>query len=225
MTLLEQAQGKLSKLSRPILDFLFPKSTRVLSLESMSSSKLLECLPPSEKISDDTIAVFDYGHTLVKEVVWEVKYKGNRDLADRLGEILYDVIYSELSERNIFEKTEHVLILPSPVSDKRRFERGWNQAELLSQAVKKRDTTQKFKYLPRQLAKVVHTESQTHTGSKSERLANLHNSMKILNPLSVQDQYVVLIDDVTTTGATFKEAKRVLKEAGAKRVLCVALTH
>lgn len=211
---------------KSLTDFVFPKSRRVLALEAMSSEKLLSLLPPSEKISSENIlALFDYSHPLVKEIVWEIKYGGNRVLADRLGEILYDVITSELEERNIFEKEKLVILLPMPISDKRRFERGWNQAELLAQAVKARDNSQRFKYLSGQLVKTRHTESQTRTGSRKERSENLDQSMRVLNPLSVKDRYVVIIDDVTTTGSTFKEAGCALKVAGAKKILCVAVAH
>jgi ComF family protein len=216
----------LSWIKNAFLDFLFPKTNKILHLESLSTEKLLQILPQSEHDLDkETLALFSYQNSLVKEIIWEVKYNGNRRLANTLGAILYDTIETELMERNVFEKYHNVILLPMPTSDKRRFERGWNQCELLTEAIKHLDISQHLKYLPRQLAKVVHTESQTKTGSRSERLANLKETMRVLNPLSVQDKYVVLVDDVTTTGATFAEAKRALKEANAKKILCVALAH
>ena len=154
-----------------------------------------------------------------------MKYAGNRTLASRLGQLLYDVIESELMERNIFEKYHNVILLPMPISDKRRNERGWNQCEILCEEVKALDTAQHFKYLPRQLCKVRHTESQTRTASKRERLENLHDSMRVMHPPAVAGRCVVLVDDVTTTGSTFAEAKRALREAGARKIICFALAH
>jgi competence protein ComFC len=209
-----------------LLDFLFPKSRKVLVLESLSVEKLLTTLPrASGPEEENTVALFDYSHPLVKEIIWEVKYGGNRVLASKVGKILFDVILEELNERNVLSKWPQVILMPMPISDKRRFERGWNQAELLTDAIKENDAGKILKYLPTQLVKTVHTESQTRAANKSERRYNLVNTMKVLNPLSVAGECVVVIDDVTTTGSTFAEARRALKEAGAKKILCVAVAH
>lgn len=217
----------LLKIRNICLDFLFPKTRKVLELEALSVGEILKTLPPAmgPELDENVIALFDYSHILVKEIIWEVKYGGNRVLADKLGVILYDTIISELGERSVLEKWRSALLVPMPVSDRRRFERGWNQAELLAQAVKAKDLGSILKYLPRQLAKIRHTESQTRTANKRERAHNLANSMRVINPLSVTDKFVILVDDVVTTGSTFAEARRALKEAGAKKILCIAVAH
>lgn len=213
-------------LAKSLTDFLFPKTQEVLALEALSPATLLENLPKAQDLGrDDTVAIFDYSHPVVKEIVWEVKYGGNRNLAKKLGEILYDVIVSELAERGILSKEHSAILMPMPISGKRRFERGWNQSELLAKEVKACDRGRVFRYEPGQLAKIRHTESQTRTASKSEREHNLEKSMRVVNPPSVAGRLVVLIDDVVTTGSTFAEARRALKVAGVRKILCVALAH
>lgn len=206
--------------------FLFPKSEKVLELEALTPGQLLEILPRATTPKDhETQALFDYSHPLVKELVWELKYKGNRVVAEKLGTILFDTIVADLEDRNLFEKLGTLLLIPTPISDKRRLERGWNQCELLCEAVKRLDTQGHFKYLKRNLAKIKHTESQTRTADKREREENIKNSMQVFGKETISGRSVVLIDDVTTTGSTFAEAKRALKDAGAKKVLCIALAH
>lgn len=210
-------------------DFLFPKNASVVKLESLEAAELLSGLPaapPTE--NDDLIALFDYKHSLVREMVWELKYGGNRRVAAKLGQVLYEAIHHELSERAIFDNWDKPLLVPVPVSDKRRFERGWNQSELLCKALTDCEShlSQKsFKYLPRHLAKIRHTESQTKATSKKERFENIKDSMLVLHPPAVQGRCVVVVDDVLTTGATFAEARRALKVAGAKKIICVAVAH
>jgi competence protein ComFC len=212
---------------RAVLDFLFPKSKRIVELEQLQPSELLRFLPPADPIANENVvALWSYEHSLVRELVWELKYRGNRVVAKKLGTILYDVIKSELVDRALFEKFESTpLLIPVPVSDKRRFERGWNQAELLCESIKECDKERNLKYLPRQLVKRVHTERQTMTSSKAERQRNIKNTMRVLHPDAVKRRCVVLVDDVTTTGSTFVEAKRALRAAGAKKVICVAIAH
>src|SRR3989338_3142716 len=187
-----------------LLDFLFPKTPKILELEKLSSQKLLDLLSPHS-------LPFDYQHPLVKEIIWEIKYKGNRTLAEKIGMLLYDSIVPELNE-------EKIILIPIPISGKRRFERGFNQTEIICEAIKKLDKEGRFKYLCGQLIKTIDTLSQTRTATRKERLENLRDSMVILNPEKIKGQCVVLIDYVTTSGATFTEAKRALRAAGAKKI-------
>lgn len=207
------------------IDFLFPKKRVVLELESLPQSTLISSLPPAPSIDEEVIAIFDYQHPLVKELVWELKYAGNRLIAEKLGEILYDFISDELMEKAIFDNWSRPIIMPIPISDKRRFERGWNQTEILCKSLADLDRENRFKYLPRHLSKIRHTESQTTTASRKERLENIKGSMRVLHPPAVEKRCVILVDDVVTTGATFAEARRVLLEAGAEKVLSVAIAH
>ncbi|OGF86585.1 MAG: hypothetical protein A2832_00430 [Candidatus Zambryskibacteria bacterium RIFCSPHIGHO2_01_FULL_44_22b] len=205
------------------IDFLFPKSPRALELEALSVSEILDtCREAAEIKEKNILAVFDYTHPLTKDLIWEVKYRGNKILAEKLAMILYDVIRQEMLEMMIFKS---MLLVPVPISDKRREERGWNQAELIAEKLATLDGEKLFKYLPRELVKTRHTESQTQTSSRKERLDNLVNSMEVLHAPAVTGKCVILVDDVTTTGSTFAEARRALRAAGVKQILCVAVAH
>lgn len=219
----------LSRAARYCLDFFFPKTASVVVLESIPSGELVDTLPQAMPTkTDDVVAIFDYSHPVVRDMVWELKYGGNKQVAVKLGEIVYDVLTAELEERALSSaawRDERPILIPMPISDKRRFERGWNQAEILAEALLTHDKERRIKYLPRHLAKLRHTDSQTSTASKEERQKNIKESMKVLHNPAVEGRCVVVLDDVFTTGATFGEARRALKAAGARHVFCLAVAH
>ena len=188
-----------------VIDFLFPR-------QNFNFAEF----PPAP---DSGIALFDYSDKRVKQAVWQLKYRGDRDLAEKFGALLSDSIISELNERNIYED---VLLIPMPISGKRRRERGFSQTELLCESIKNQD--KRFVYERYALKKIRHTESQTKTMSRSERLKNLENSMEG-DASAVARRFAVLVDDVTTTGATFSEAERALKSAGVRKVFLFAIAH
>ncbi len=209
------------------LDFIFPKSDTIFELESMPIGELLKKLPPAREIEDERLVVlFDYKDENVRSMIWELKYKGNRKIGSRFAEILLDILRHELAERALFEKFINPILIPMPISNQRRRERGWNQTEILCEEMLKLEPENLFTYTPSLLIKLVHTDSQARThATKRERLENLNNSMSVCESEKIRGRCIILLDDVTTSGSTFKEANRALKEVGAKKILFVALAH
>lgn len=208
-----------------LIDFLFPKTEGVRELEALTPGELARLLPPPYSLAglgEDTLALFSYPDDRVRALVWELKYRGNLKLAESLAVLVYDALSQELADRMLFDNFTRPLLIPMPMSRDRKRDRGWNQTEVLGEAIVKLDDGKIFEYSPNALIKAKHTESQTLTENKKRRLRNVEGSMKAKG---VSGRNVVLLDDVTTTGATFRESKRALRESGALKILCVALAH
>lgn len=159
-----------------------------------------------------------YHDPLVRALVWEVKYYANPHAAALCGEMLAEALLAIASD--------HVgtpLLIPIPMHSTRRKERGHNQTEVLAEAALAH-TGAIFEYAPHLLKRVVHTAQQQGL-PQHKRVKNVAGSMRVTNPEKVKGRTCVILDDVSTTGATFDEAIRALKKAGAGEVTCISLAQ
>jgi predicted amidophosphoribosyltransferase len=109
------------------------------------------------------------------------------------------------------------LVMPVPLHWIRYFRRGHNQAAGIARQFAYRVGAECFSG---GLLRVRHTRSQT-TRSMEERPRNVRDAFTVLDPRRVVDRNIIVIDDVTTTGATLQAVAIPLLRAGASRVLCL----
>ncbi len=161
-----------------------------------------------------------YADEAVRALVWELKYYGNKHAAMLAGKILAEELLAIAAE-----ELGRPPLVPVPMHKTRKRERGHNQTELLCEAALEAlgDFPAAFDYSPKALSRTRATPEQQKL-SRTQRLVNLKNSMEA-DPNIVKGRVCVVVDDVTTTGATLAEAKRALKAAGARRVHTVALAQ
>ena len=164
-----------------------------------------------------------YRHPAVRALVWELKYRANPQALALAGALIGDELMITLEE-----ELGGVLLIPVPMHEKRKRERGYNQCELLCEAAlaacREGGVAHALLYAPRVLSRI-HPGVPQQLLPRRLRLTNVKGSMEVREPKSVRGRICVVVDDVATTGATFKEARRALKEAGAKRVHTVALAR
>jgi len=167
--------------------------------------------------------LFRYKDNRVRAIVWELKYKENLQPLPLVGQILYDEIIALVSDIVLFDADAKFLLVPIPISVARRIERGYNQSEHLAKSVLPFDTGRILLYAPQWLEKTKDTPRQSRTESRAERLQNLVGCFSADSRAA--GHYVILIDDVTTTGSTLAEARRTLLAAGATDVFAFTIAH
>ena len=197
------------KIFNKILAFLFPQ--KCLGCKKENEILCPDCLgkinrPDTPYLKGVHIAS-NYQDPVLKKALWMLKYQGVKQLAKPLAELIKERVWKKL-------KTEGWLIIPIPLSKKKLRKRGHNQAELIAKELS-------GDICADVLFKKFHTKSQVEVKDKEERLANLAGSFGITKPEIIRGKKIILIDDVRTTGATMSEAKKVLKLAGAKKVVGV----
>ncbi len=107
------------------------------------------------------------------------------------------------------------VIVPVPLAEARRRERGFNQAELIARPL---GTLRGIPVDPTVLRRSRDTPPQVGL-SAARRRENVRDAFAVADPARVADQFVLLVDDVATTGATLRACAEPLKAAGARRVV------
>ena len=164
---------------------------------------------------DAALAGVDYAHPW-SELITQFKFHAALDLAQALATLL-------LTAQQRAGAAAPDLLLPVPLSAQRLRERGFNQAWELT----------------RRLARTLHLQANAQLLLRmqdsphqlalppEQRAANVRGVFAVepLRRAELKGRSVAVIDDVMTTGATFGEIARVLKQAGAVRVEAWALAR
>lgn len=109
-------------------------------------------------------------------------------------------------------------VTPVPMHWLRRFNRGYNQSELLAQWVAQSLGKPLLRHT---LARPVHTKIIARTtGGQKERLQSAESSFRPGRNL-VQGKTVLLVDDIQTTGSTIRVCVSILRQMGAAKVYSV----
>lgn len=109
------------------------------------------------------------------------------------------------------------IIIPVPISKKRKQKRGYNQSELILKELAKQDKS--INFTNKILFKIKDTAAQSSL-DKEKRLVNLKGAYKVENSNQIANKKILLFDDIYTTGSTANECARVLKQAGAYEIRC-----
>ncbi len=111
--------------------------------------------------------------------------------------------------------------MPVPLHRKRLRERGYNQSYLLAQELGKLTS---LPVVDDCLIRKRHTPPQARTTNVDERRSNVADAFSCRDR-SLEDKQVLLIDDVSTSGATLDGCARALKVAGATSVWGLVLAR
>ena len=153
-------------------------------------------------------AFFFYkAHSDTSRLIYQLKYGGHPELGEGLGRI----VAAEFAHDSFFEGI--TAVVPVPLARQREKERGYNQSVEIARGI---SAETGLPVLDKVLERVSFHGSQTQKG-RWERNENVEKAFRLLDTSALNNQHILLVDDVITSGATLvAAAKEVLKGENVK---------
>jgi ComF family protein len=159
----------------------------------------------------DAAYSFGFYEGALRELIHLFKYGRVETLAKPLGRFLALALPREES----FDA-----IVPMPLHWRKRWQRGFNQANLLAHEISRRTHTP----VRNALRRVRFTATQAGL-TNAKRRKNVSGAFRPRGKQALLGQRILLVDDVMTTGSTAAACARALKMAGARKVVLLTLAR
>ncbi len=203
----------MNSLAQSIVNFLFPTHCFVCKKSDVVlCDKCLHAMhPPLDTPHHFISARYSYKDKRMKKIIHAIKFFHRKDLIRPLSRELLPLLP---------HINGNLVLVPVPMPRFRRLLRGYNQSELLAH------TLSSLSGIPVDTSILIRRTSparQVTTHNRKERLRNQKNTFITYKDLTGRE--IIIIDDVTTTGATLSEAKKVLDRAGASKVHAITIAH
>jgi len=163
---------------------------------------------------EQTISMFKYSG-IIKSLIRKGKYRGNFK-----AYLPIIKLYNNKSDQ--LKNLKGCVFVPIPISRKRLQKRGYNQCNKICKYLEE--------YVPKSktinlLKRVKETQSQ-YSLKREERMINMNGAFKINAKLASQakNQKIVIVDDISTTGSTLKEACKKVYKVNPKTIFCLTLS-
>lgn len=203
-----------------VVDTLFPKSELQILIEKCDKEEFARILPRENYIFEDIESILPYRNKTVNQLTKLIKYGADIN-ALKIAAIIYREKFLEIIGDEI-QGTKWLLV-PIPASKQRKKEHGFDQMQYICEEIMKIENSTFLEYRCDILMRNDNRDRQTELKNRKNRIENMKNAFYTEG--ECRNRKIFLIDDVTTTGATLRDARRALKNAGAKKIICIALAH
>lgn len=143
---------------------------------------------------------------VIRQAIHELKYRNLRTMAPFMAGLLYDYLTENPLAGDV--------LAPVPLHRKRLRERGYNQSALLAGELGRLSG---IPVITDCLIRQSYTPPQARSGEVAERRSNVAGAFICVDS-RLKGKRVILIDDVSTSGATLNSGAGALKDAGAASV-------
>ena len=150
-----------------------------------------------------------------RDAILNLKFNANKVSAKVLGEKLAS-LYKTV---NNFGFSSPPIVIPVPLSSKRKRERGFNQSEFIAKTFAKNlDLT----VVNNAVKRIKHSAPQSLSESKASRYENIKGAYLVIDTKAIEGKNIIVIDDVVTTGSTLLSLTDSLKPY-ANKIICITV--
>lgn len=144
--------------------------------------------------------------SLIQRLLHQLKYNGHQDVGVFLGRMMGRTLQQT-------DRFNHIdALVPLPLFASRQKKRGYNQSETLCTGMA---AVLNLPVINHAVVRLAATATQTHK-NRTERWANMADKFEVTAPGALKGRHILLVDDVTTTGATLEACgQAILTTAGA----------
>ncbi|MBI4974076.1 ComF family protein [Candidatus Roizmanbacteria bacterium] len=158
---------------------------------------------------DGFVSLFHYDN-LLKKIIKGIKYSF---VTAAQNDLFYLIAKYGQDPLIYYKKRKNLFIQPVPLSEEKQRTRGFNQAKIIGGVLSFLTNIKSAELIKRQK----NTEIQAKIKDRRKRRENMRGAFS-LNKEQIGIKEILLVDDVVTSGSTVKEAAKILKIGGAKKV-------
>ena len=175
----------------------------------------LEFLSYGKRFAIDGVSVYVAGvyEKNLQKLIRGLKYHNQRDLAFYQAKFMWEY-WQNITSESGFE------VVSVPLHKDRQSKRRYNHMELVAEEFCRLSGN----ILNTKLIKRVKNTRPQYKLTHAERAENLHNAFKVDTSALSDCGKILILDDICTTGSTFAEMIKTLKEAGITDITCFATT-
>lgn len=158
-------------------------------------------------------SMFYHDGERTRNIIYNIKYYGHPEVATHLASIYA----KELKEHHFFDDIDG--IIPIPLYWRRQLKRHYNQSHYIAKGLHDVTGLPIFYHV---VKRVKNNPSQTHLNAR-ERVENVRGIFRLTHPEKIADKHLLLVDDVTTTGATLASCAQELAKATNVKISILTL--
>lgn len=223
----------MKQLYKMLVDFIFPnrcpccdkfiKWDKLICDDCISNFPVIEekicikcgkttCICETKPHYDYCFAV-TYYEGIIKEGIIKLKLKNGINFAEYFANQLSQI----LIENEVINTID--IVTAVPMAKKNKSERGYNQAEVLAKFISKEIN----KPFNNKILKKIKKDLSQHKLTYTERREAVKGAYDINFSNYIKGKTVLICDDVITSSATLNECSRILKQHGARKVICAVI--